>query len=570
MEITLQSSENLCRIGVLGHLESAAERDQLQHILDSADQTVQHQIDFYDADTLPPEIIAAIARCLTRLVQIKIITYHYLLTHSLMRLDLPVHPIAVRINKAQAQTKLQIQALALAGSANSLDKILPIIEQLPLGKMAVFVVQHVLENQINLLDTLLRTRTEYKVVMPQNLMPIEPGTIYVAPPGHHMKVAHGLVYLTRDKAVQYARPSIDVLFESLASEYGSQLMAILLCGFGRDGVDGCAKLTNAGACVIIENGAECENARALPDAAIEAGKFNHVLKLPVICSLVAATVYTNDTAITEHQLELFIDALLSHYGYDFRGYQQASFKRRIMHIMMKFELPNLLDFERAIFSDSTLFNRMMAEISVGVSTFFRHPEQFLLLREKIFPYLESFPVIKLWSAGCATGEEPYSLAILLEELGLLKRSRLFATDFNAYLIDIAKAGLFPQKSLETSQQNYEKSGGKNNFFSFIEQGSHYLTVKDSIRSTTLFHRHSLVDEGIFNEFQFIICRNVMIYFKPELQSKILERFARSLHRDGFLVLGPQDGMHHLARSAGFVPYITGSHVYRLGNGGLHG
>jgi len=567
MKITTQSTPTQQRIGVLGRLDQAAERTQLIAILDQAADTLKHQIDFYDADTLPVDVIAALTHCLERGVALKIITYHYLLTHTLMRLDLPVHPIAV---KTQNTRPLQFQAVALAGSANSLDKILHIVEHLPNGDLAVFVAQHVLEGQVNLLDKLLRVRTGYQVIMPHNLTAVQTGTIYVAPPGHHMKVAHGLVYLTRDRTIQFARPSIDVLFESLAAEYGTQLMAVLLCGFGQDGVQGCATLKSAGSCVIVEHGDECGTARVLPQAAADAGHFDLILKLPAIASLVAATVITDNSVIDDTHLTLFVEAILSQYGYDFRGYQHDSLKRRILNMMGKFGQPTLLQFQLAVFSENAVFNRMISEISVGVSTFFRHPEQFHLMREKIFPYLESFPVIKLWSAGCATGEEPYSLAILLEELGLTKRCRLFATDFNAYLIDVAKAGLFPIKALESSHANYEKSGGQIGLNHYVEKNRHYVAVKQPLRNTALFHRHSLVDEGIFNEFQLIVCRNVMIYFKPELQSKILERFSRSLHRDGFLVLGPQDGLHHLARAAGFVPYVTGSHVYRLNNGGLNG
>jgi chemotaxis protein methyltransferase CheR len=213
---------------------------------------------------------------------------------------------------------------------------------------------------------------------------------------------------------------------------------------------------------------------------------------------------------------------------------------------------------------------MVVDISVGVSDFFRHPAQFKLIREVLLPYLESFPVIKCWSAGCATGEEAYSLAILLDELGLLKRSRLFATDFNSYLINLAKNGLFPLKSLQPGQTNYQQSGGQHHFDASITQGSRYFGIKDHLRNATLFHRHSLVDEGIFNEFQLILCRNVMIYFMPELQSKLLARFAQSLHHDGFLVLGPQDGIDHLARKAGFIPYIKGSHIYRVGDHASNG
>ena len=563
MKITVQSTEKLHRIGVLGRLEQAVDRANLIQQLDQTDGKQKLQLDFYDADTLPVEIIAAIARCLERGIALKIITYHYLLTHTLMRLELPVQPVPV---KPQPNRNAQFQALVLAGSANSLDKILQIVEQLPVGDLTVFIAQHVMENQINLLDNLLKARTDYNVIMPQQLTQVQTRTIYVAPPGHHMKVAHGLVYLTRDPAVQFARPSIDVLFNSLAAEYRENLMAVLLCGFGQDGVQGCATLKQAGSCVLIESGADCGNADVLPNAAAATGQFDHVMALPSLVSLIAATVMPDKKEISDRHLELFVNAIQNQYGYDFRGYHYDSLKRRLANMMRSFGISGFPDFQRSLFSDPALFHRMVSEVSVGVSAFFRHPEQFRFMREKIFPYLESFPVIKIWSAGCSTGEEPYSMAILLKELGLLGRSRLFGTDFNAYLIEVAKTGLFPFKALETSRNNYERSGGLARLDDYLEKKSHYAALTEAVRNSTLFHRHSLVDEGIFNEFQLIVCRNVMIYFRPELQSKILQRFARSLHRDGFLVLGPQDGLQHLARAAGFVPYAAGSHVYRLNNG----
>ena len=567
MNITWQPGAQHQRIGVLGPILDPSERTRIITLLAQSDTGLPLQIDFYDADTLSADIVAALSRGLQRAHGLKIVTYHYLLTHQLMRLDLEVHPVPA---KTGMRSKPPRRALALAGSANSLDKILAIIEHLPLGELSVFIVQHVQEDQINLLDELLKVRTTYRVQMPQQMTAVQPGTIYVAPPGHHMKVAHGLVYLTRDQPVCHARPSIDVLFESLATEYQDSLLAVLLCGFGRDGVAGCASLKAAGACVVIEHGTDCAAACILPNAAIAAGQFDQVATLPVLISLCAAAVDGGDHQLSEAQLVMLNRAILSHYRYDFRGYRHDSLTRRLTSLMSKFNLPRLLDFECALFADPTLFNRLVSEISVAVSAFFRHPEQFRLLREQVFPYLASFPVIKLWSAGCATGEEPYSLAILLAEAGLLQRCRLFATDFNAYLIEIARTGLFPASALEPSRANYENSGGTAPIEKYIQSNGKYLSIPDNIVAAPIFYRHSLIDEGIFNEFQLIICRNVMIYFKPELQCKILKRFSQSLHRDGFLVLGPQDGVQHLAREAGFVPYMPGSHIYRLESGGSHG
>ena len=567
MGTTVLATGKLPRMGVLGTLESAPEQAELMAQLALAGSGDALQLDFYDADTLAPELIAALAGCLDRGVRLKIVAYHSLLGHCLLRLGLPVQQF---VGPRPSAPQAPYQALALAGSANSLDKMLSIVGHLPLAEVAVFVAQHVAEDQVNLLDQLLQVRTAYRVLMPQHLVPVAPGTIYVAPPGHHMKVAHGLVYLTRDRKIEFARPSIDALFESLAGEYGERALAVLLCGFGQDGVAGCAALKKAGACVIVEDADDCAAARVLPAAARAAGAFDYVLKHAAIASVAAAAVGAAQAEPAGPLLDLFLDALWQQYGYDFRGYQRDSLTRRFKTLMGQFGTPVFCDFQRAVLSDPLLFERLVAEISVGVTGFFRHPEQFQLLREEVLPYLRSFPVIKLWSAGCATGEEAYSLAILLDELGLLEKSRLFATDLNHYLLALAKSALFPLATLDSSRDNYRKSGGQGAFDTHVDIGARYLSLKPRLRKNTLFYRHSLVDSGIFNEFQLIVCRNVLIYFDVDLQKKVLERFARSLHRDGFLLLGPQDGLSHLARLQGFEPHAQGSHLYRLREGFANG
>lgn len=561
MGIALSSSGQPRRIGVLGRLESAAERAELLTLLADGVENLAEPLDLdvYDADTLPSPIIEALARLLDRGVPLRIVAYRPLLVHCLMRLGLPVRLASVQSSLAPLA---RCRALALGGSAGSLDKLLHIVGRLPVAETTVFVAQHVQEDQVNLLDRLLRVVTDYAVVMPQHLTPVKPATIYVAPPGHHLKVAHGLIYLTRDRKIQHARPSIDALFESVAGEYGDRATGVLLCGYGRDGVAGCAALKEAGACVIVEDGDECEDARVLPDAGREAGRFDHVMKCAGIASVVAAAVVGPEAEPSGALLDLFLEALWRQYSYDFRGYQRDSLERRIRNLMGQFGLPGFVDFQRAVLSRRPLFDRMVAEISVGVTGFFRHPEQFRLLREEVLPYLSSFSVLKVWSAGCATGEEAYSLAILLDELGLLSRARLFATDLNHYLLELGASGLFPSAPLDASRDNYLASGGPRCFDAYLEHGGRYLKVRDDLRKAVLFHRHSLVDEGVFNEFQLIVCRNVMIYFDRETQKKVLALFARSLHRDGFLVLGPRDGVIQTAKEQGFVPHAKSGQIYR--------
>ncbi|POZ61504.1 chemotaxis protein CheB [Chromobacterium alticapitis] len=563
MSVTAQRRGGQCKAAVLGRLEAEEDRAALLALLrDRLEEPLE--LSFYDADILPAELFTAISDRLDAGGKLKIQAYHALLAHSLSRLNLPARQVAARLEQPAARPPLR--ALAMAGSAQSLEGILFLVERLPPSDIAVFIAQHVQENQANLLDRLLKTRTDYAVEMPQHMTPIRPGAIYVAPPGHHMKVAHGYVYLTRDRQIQFARPSIDALFQSLAGEYGDGAMAVLLCGYGHDGADGCAALRQAGGCVIVEDGEECAPARAMPDAARNGGHYDFVLKLPAIASIVASAAAGEAAEPDGDLLALFLEALASHYGHDFRHYQQDSLKRRFRNLMGQFNLRAFCDFQRAVLTDAALFERLCAELPVGVTSFFRHPVQLKLLRDEILPYLASFPLLKLWSAGCATGEEAYSLAIELDELGLLDRSHLFATDLNPYQLKLGSCGLFPAGALAANRENYLASGGARLFDAYLSANGRFLQMDDRLRQRILFYRHSLTEDGIFNEFQLIVCRNVLIYFDAELQRQVLRRFARSLHAEGFLALGPQDGLHRQALDAGFIPYRGGSHVYRLGKG----
>ncbi|WP_051293837.1 CheR family methyltransferase [Pseudoduganella violaceinigra] len=576
MSVTLHRHGGCCGIAVLGPLDGAGTLELAQALDEAGRAAAAHpvrqsgarppvEVSFYDADTLPRDAVELLAARLAGGQPLRIVAYHALLAHSLMRLGLPVRQVA---NRAAPAAPAACRALALSGSAQSLDKILHIVAALPMADVAVFVLQHVDEGQVNLLDQLLKARTEYEVLMPQHMAPVRARTIYVAPPGYHMKVAYGLVYLTRDRKIQFSRPSIDVLLAALASEYKAGALAVLLCGYGRDGVDGCGAVRAAGGTVIVEEGSECEGARAMPDAARDAGHYDYVMNLRAITSVVAASVAGEAAAPEGPLLELFLDAVAHQCGYDFRNYQRDSLQRRFTALVRQFGFDSFARFQRAVLSDAAMFERLVAELPVGVTSFFRHPAQLRLLREEIMPYLASFPMIKLWSAGCSTGEEAYSLAIMLAELGLLERSHLFATDISGYLLELAKSGLFPLAGREQNRGNYLAAGGDTCADQYLIEGPGFLRVPEHLRLRVLFHRHSLTGEGIFNEFQLILCRNVLIYFDAELQRKVLQRFARSLHVDGFLVLGPQDGLNMMAQELGFVPYEAGSFIYRPG-GALH-
>lgn len=550
------SAARVCSL--LGPLESAADIAEALAALAAPDATAV-QLDVFDADHLPVTLIEAIAAALDRGVHVQVRAYRPLLVHALLRLGLPVLAVPAQPPRAQLA---RCRAVALGGSANSLDKLLTLIEILPKSEASLFIVQHIREDLPNLLDRLLKVRTEYAVEMPQHLTHVAPGTIYIAPPGQHMKVAHGRVYLTRDRKVQYARPSIDVLFESIAGEYREEALAVLLCGYGEDGVAGCAAVRAAGGLVLIEDGRECGGAGVLPDRARDAGVYDHRLGIHGLASLVAAAVAPRQKTVSGALLDAFLAALLEQSGYDLRHHERASLERRLNHHLSQCGANDFFDYQRRVLANPLESQRLITELSINVSEFFRHPEQFRVLRERVLPWLASFPLLKIWSAGCATGEEAYSLAILLDELGLLDKSRLFATDINAYALEIARAGLYPRAIWPHSEANFRAAGG-NTLKPHLQDRSRYLSIASRLAERVLFHRHVLGQDGAFNEFELIVCRNVMIYFDRELQRRVFTLFSRSLHREGLLMLGPRDGLDALARECGFRPHPAGAHLYCL-------
>lgn len=352
-----------------------------------------------------------------------------------------------------------------------------------------------------------------------------------------------------------------MLFESLAAEYGANVLVALLCGFGQDGVAGCAAIRAAGGCALVEDSSECNGAGALPDAAHSAGHYDHLLKQRGIASIVASAVSPRNGTVEGTLLDLFLDAFHEHTGYDFRNYQHGTLERRITSLIRQAGYASFFDFQRAALSQAPVTQRLLTELSINVTEFFRHPEQLRALREEILPYLASFPLIKIWSAGCATGEEAYSLAMLLDELGLLEKSRIFATDINPHLLELAKDGLFPKEVWDKSLKNYTAAGGEH-FSHHLVNCGHFLKIAPRYRERVLFHHHSLGQDGVFNEFQLILCRNVMIYFDAKLQQHVFSLFGRSLHREGFLMLGASDGLKQKALECQFQPAAVGEHLYR--------
>jgi chemotaxis protein methyltransferase CheR len=244
----------------------------------------------------------------------------------------------------------------------------------------------------------------------------------------------------------------------------------------------------------------------------------------------------------DRQIEWLINEVHEYYGYDFSGYSKASFRRRVDRLLEVDGFRDFADFMSKIRSEPEYFKRMVEEITVNVTEMFRDPTFYSVLRDKILPELRPKPFIRIWHAGCSTGEEVFSMAILLEEANLLQKSLLYATDINPQVLDIARKGIFPLRMMKDYSENYVASGGKNDFSDYYTANYGYAKFNDRFVEKMVFSQHNLVSDRSFNEFDIILCRNVLIYFDKDLQDHALNLFDESLAKLGYLALGTKESI----------------------------
>jgi chemotaxis protein methyltransferase CheR len=249
---------------------------------------------------------------------------------------------------------------------------------------------------------------------------------------------------------------------------------------------------------------------------------------------------SNLPAISDEQVETLIDDVLDQYGYDFTGYSRASLKRRLNRLYSLDKQVSFAEFRYKIGSDSVYFKRFVEQITVNVTEMFRDPGFYKSLRDNVLPVLATYPFIRIWLAGCSTGEEAYSMAIVLKELNLLHKSLIYATDINPTVLEKAAQGMFPLSQMKQYSENYIASGGKADFSSYYSANYSLAKFDVDLREKMIFSTHNLVSDHSFNEFQLILCRNVLIYFDRDLQFKVLQLFDNSLENLGFLALGTKE------------------------------
>jgi chemotaxis protein methyltransferase CheR len=246
--------------------------------------------------------------------------------------------------------------------------------------------------------------------------------------------------------------------------------------------------------------------------------------------------------IGNKELEEVLQIIMQYYGYDFRDYSVSSLKRRISRFMEVAAIKDVFELRYYLINNKEYFPYFLQNITVNVTEMFRDPEFYMDLRAMIIPVLSAYPIIKIWHAGCATGEEVFSMCIMLEEEGLLNRTQIYATDINPANLIKAKQGIIPLSLMKGYTQNYLSSGGKNDFSSYYTARYDNAVIDKSLTRNIIFSRHNLVTESSFNEFQLIICRNVLIYFNKSLQEKVFHLFYDSLAPKGFLAIGIKESL----------------------------
>jgi len=262
------------------------------------------------------------------------------------------------------------------------------------------------------------------------------------------------------------------------------------------------------------------------------------------------------------EIELLLEAIHRRHGYDFRGYALASLRRRLWHRVYGEGLQTLSGLQERVLHEPGCMDRLLRDLSINVTEMFRDPSFYVALRQRVFPLLRTHPFVRVWQAGCSTGEEIYSLAIALREEGLLERTRIYATDFNSAALERAGSGAFPLERMQRYTENYLRAGGREAFSSYYTADGESARFDPELGRAVVLAQHNLVTDGSFNEFHLIVCRNVMIYFGSALQEEVLQLFGDSMTRFGILALGRKESIRRSRHAADYEPLDETEKIFR--------
>jgi len=270
----------------------------------------------------------------------------------------------------------------------------------------------------------------------------------------------------------------------------------------------------------------------------------------------------HDPELERLEIDLLLEAVYRRYGFDFRQYAQASLKRRLWRRAYAEGMKTLTELQARLLHDPACMERLLVDLSINVTAMFRDPSFYVAFREKVVPALHTYPFTRIWCAGCSTGEEVYSLAILLQEEGLYDHTRIYATDINENVLATAREGVFPLTKMQQYTQNYIRAGGKHDFSRYYLAAYDAAQFSRSLVDNVVFAQHNLAMDRSFNEFNVIICRNVMIYFDKALQDHVHTLFYESLETFGILALGHKESINFTRYAGRYEEIDVDERIYR--------
>lgn len=269
-----------------------------------------------------------------------------------------------------------------------------------------------------------------------------------------------------------------------------------------------------------------------------------------------------DPELERLEIELLLEAVFRHYGFDFRSYAYASIRRRLWRRIEAEGLKTVTALQERVLHDPAMMERLLLDLSINVTAMFRDPSFYLAFREKVVPLLRTYPFFRIWHAGCSTGEEVYSMAILLEEEGLYDRARIYATDINEVVVHRARAGIFPLERMQEYTENYIRAGGTRSFSEYYVAKYDGALFSPALQRNVVFSQHNLVTDRSFAEFNVILCRNVLIYFDRTLQMRVHGLFYESLVHLGILCLGSKETLRLSDYEASYEELSGVDRIYR--------
>jgi chemotaxis protein methyltransferase CheR len=275
-----------------------------------------------------------------------------------------------------------------------------------------------------------------------------------------------------------------------------------------------------------------------------------------------SSAHTPAGRVFDIEFKLLIAAIYHMYHYDFRGYAAASLRRRLRAAMSRFGCRTLSQLQDRVVHESSVFPILLDFLTVQVSEMFRDPAYFLALREQVMPLLRTYPSLKVWVAGCSAGEEAYSLAILLQEEGLLSKTIIYATDINAGTLQKAAAGVYDVERIPGFTANHHKSGARSSLSDYYTAAYGRAVFNKSLKDHIVFSDHSLATDSVFAEVQLVSCRNVLIYFNRELQDRAIGLFRESLCRQGFLGMGAKESLRFSCHAGAFLDFVAAQRIFQ--------